>query len=165
LLRLRVFRNLPCFIFKYLITHRMAFFSLSFPALIRSIPELIAGPWPLGFDTVSSYAPFVKIVQTQGLEPAFAGLLWREHVAPLLYWILGLIASFISLSPFAVTKSIAPLLYALLGVSLYSFARRGLVWDQKKAFLLVIIASLYFVPLRLSWDLYKNTLGYAFFLP
>jgi hypothetical protein len=57
----------------------------------------------------------------------------------------------------------APLLYGLLGFSLYYFARIGLGWNQQKSLWLVVLSVLYFVPLRFSWDMYKNTLGLAFF--
>ena len=145
-------------------SRRFVLLSIAFPLGLRTIPELLAGPWPLGFDTVWVYAPFVKDVETQGLGSAFASFFSVNHPAPLVYVLLGLGAVATGAPPFAITKAAAPLLYGFLGLSLYYFGRRGLQWDQKKSLFLVLVTTLYFVPLRFSWDMYKNLLGYAFFL-
>ncbi len=141
---------------------RFLLFSFLFPFLVRTIPELLAGPWPLGFDTVWIYAPFVKRVETQGAASSLGGKL-GEHAAPLMYSLLALEAVVTRAAPFAVTKATAPVLYGFLGFSLYYFGRTGLGWSQQKSLWLMLISVLYFVPLRFSWDMYKNTLGLSFF--
>ena len=146
------------------LAHRYLLAAVALPLVVRTIPEILAGPWPLGFDTVWVYAPFVKDVETEGVGSAFASFFSFNHPAPLVYVLLGLGAVATGAPPFAITKAAAPLLYGFLGLSLYYFGRRGLQWDQKKSLFLVLVASLYFVPLRFSWDMYKNLLGYAFFL-
>ncbi len=154
-------RSMIRFIGSRALAFKFPLLALALPLAIRTIPEVLAGPWPLGFDTVLSYAPFVKDVETQGFGAAFSGV---SHAAPLVYALLGIAAVSTGAPPFAITKAAAPLLYGFLGLSLYYFARRGLHWDQRKCLLLVILTTLYFVPLRFSWDMYKNLLGYAFFL-
>jgi len=144
-------------------THRFLLLSVAIPLVVRTIPEILAGPWPLGFDTVWTYAPFVKDVETKGFQPSLQGFL-DQQAAPLMYFLLGLAAVSTHAAPFAITKAAAPILYAFLGFSIYVFGRRGLGWNQKKSLLLVVVSTLYFVPLRFSWDMYKNTLGYGFFL-
>lgn len=151
-------------LFNAIATRRLALFSILFPISVRAIPEILAGVYPLGFDTVWVYAPFVKDVETEGLGSAFAGLFSVNHPAPLVYVLLGLGAVATGAPPFAITKGAAPLLYGFLGLSLYYFGRHGLQWDQRKSLFLVLVTTLYFVPLRFSWDMYKNLLGYAFFL-
>ena len=143
--------------------HRYLLLSFVFPLAVRTIPEILAGPWPLGFDTVWIYAPFVKDVETKGFVPSVQGVL-NVQAAPLVYALLGLVAVATNGAPFAITKAAAPILYGFLGLSLYIFSRRGLGWDREKAVLLVGVSTLYFVPLRFSWDMYKNTLGLGFFL-
>jgi hypothetical protein len=147
---------------KWVTPRRFLLFSFLFPFAVRTVPEILAGPWPLGFDTVWVYAPFVKEVEMQGAGRAMAGVL-RNQTAPLMYLLLAAVASMTQAAPFVVTKAMAPLLYGLLGFSLYYFARIGLGWNQQKSLWLVVLSVLYFVPLRFSWDLYKNTLGLAFF--
>src|SRR5713226_2121753 len=66
---------------KWVILRRFLLFSGLFPFAIRTIPEILAGPWPLGFDTVWTYAPFVKQVETQGAGSAMDGVL-GQHTAP-----------------------------------------------------------------------------------
>src|SRR3972149_1015023 len=70
-------------------SRRFVLLSIIFPLGLRTIPELLAGPWPLGFDTVLSYAPFVKDVETQGFGSAFASFFSVNHPAPLVYVLLG----------------------------------------------------------------------------
>ena len=43
---------------------------------VRAIPELLAGPWPLGFDAVFRYAPFVHETQESGLGGPIPYLRW-----------------------------------------------------------------------------------------
>lgn len=146
------------------VARRFALIAILLPMGVRTIPELLAGPWPLGFDTVWVYAPFVKDIQTEGLGQGFAQFFTYNHPAPLVYVLLGLGAIVTGAPPFAITKAAAPLLYGFLGLSLYYFGRRGLGWDPRKSLFLVLVTTLYFVPLRFSWDMYKNLLGYPFFL-
>lgn len=145
------------------VTHKFLLLSAAIPLVIRTIPEVLAGPWPLGFDTVWIYAPFVKDVETKGFQASFQGVV-DLRAAPLMYVLLGLAAVATNAAPFAITKATAPVLYAFLGFAIYFFGRRGLGWTPQKSLLLVVVSTLYFVPLRFSWDMYKNTLGYGFFL-
>jgi len=146
---------------RWSLAHTYLLLSIATPLVIRTIPEILAGPWPLGFDTVWVYAPFVKDVETKGLLFSLSGIA-NEQAAPLVFFFLGLAASATKADPFAITKAAAPALYGFLGFSLYWFAKRGLQWDSRKSLLLVLVTTLYFVPLRFSWDMYKNTLGLAF---
>ncbi len=142
---------------------RLAVFAIVFPITVRAIPELLAGVYPLGFDTVWVYAPFVKAVQADGFVSAMNEVA-SVRPAPLMFIILGIVGLGSSAEPFLVTKAAAPLLHGFLVFSIYYFARRRLQWDDKRILLLVLLVSLYFVPLRFSWDMYKNTLGYAFLI-
>lgn len=85
------------------------------------------------------------------------------HTASLVFALLGSAAVVTGAEPFAITKATAPLFYGLLGFSVYYLGRRGLQWDAKSSLPLVLVTTLYFVPLRFSWDMYKNLLGLAFF--
>ena len=144
-------------------TRRLALFSILFPISVRAIPEILAGVYPLGFDTVWVYAPFVKAVQADGLVSAMNEVS-SFRPAPLMFIILGIAGAVSNAEPFLVTKAAAPLLHGFLVFSMYYFARRRLRWDDRRSLLLIVLVSLYFVPLRFSWDMYKNTLGYAFLI-
>ena len=141
-------------------TRRLVLFSILFPLSVRSIPEILAGAYPLGFDTVWVYAPFVQAAQADGFGSAMSELGSFRH-APLMFIFLGIAGVVSNADPFLITKATAPLLHGFLVFSMYYFARHRLRWDDKRSLLLILLASLYFVPLRFSWDMYKNTLGYA----
>lgn len=151
------------FLRQWSMTHKFLLLSAAIPLIIRTIPEILAGPWPLGFDTVWTYAPFVRDVETKGLQSSLQGVM-DQQVAPLMYVLLGLAATFTQAAPFVITKATAPLLHGFIGFTIYFFGRRGLRWAPQRSLLLVVVSTLYFVPLRFSWDMYKNTLGYGFFL-
>jgi hypothetical protein len=142
--------------------NHVALIAVAIPTIVRIIPEILAGSLPLGFDSVWTYAPFLKSVQSNGFDFSVARV-ESYHSAPLMYLLLGIVA-FSNMEPILITKAVAPLLYGLLGFSLYYFGRHGLKWDDRKCLSVVALSSLYFVPLRFSWDLYKNTLGYSFLI-
>ncbi len=129
------------------------------PLLIRSVPEIIAGPFPIGYDTMGSYVPLMLnwgSGNLAGFNPMIGG--W------LIFALFGLTYRATHIDPILIVKIAAPILYGVLGSAEYLFGRKVLAWGGKKSFLLVAIASLYFVSLRLSWDLFRNTLGVALML-
>ncbi len=129
------------------------------PLCIRSVPEIIAGPFPIGYDTMGAYVPMMLDWGSgnfAGFDPKIGG--W------IIFALFGLIYRATHLDPILIVKIAAPILYGVLGSAEYVFGRRVLAWGRKKSFLLVMIASLYFVSLRLSWDLFRNTLGVALML-
>lgn len=130
------------------------------PLAVRAIPEVIAGPYPIGYDTITAYVPYMYDWASgntaRWFNPWVGG--W------LTFAVFGVLHSSTGLNPLIIEKTSAPVLYGLLGVSEYVFARRVIVWTEKKSLLLVLIASLYFVSLRLSWDLLRNTFGMVFML-
>ena len=143
----------------HLIGAKFALSAFLIPLAIRSIPEIIAGPFPIGYDTISSYVPLMLDWGSgnfSGFNPMIGG--W------LIFALFGLIYGATHLDPILVVKIAAPVLYGILGSAEYVFGRKVLGWDRRKSLLLVLIASVYFVSLRLSWDLFRNTLGTALLL-
>ncbi len=53
-----------------IVTRPLALFLFASPISVRVIPEILAGAYPLGFDTVWVYAPFIKAVQAEGFSSA-----------------------------------------------------------------------------------------------
>jgi len=133
-------------------------FAVLFPIAVRTIPEILAGPWPLGTDTVWIYAPFLNGVSKQGLWPPLEGIL-SIRSAPLFFVLVGTVEALVGADPFLLIKAAAPLLHGFLVFSMFYFAKKGLGWDRSRCILVVVLASLYFIPLRFSWDMYKNGFG------
>jgi len=120
------------------------------------IPEILMGAYPLGFDTVSYYIP----ITTQWLTGGFD--FWQAmNLVPLFYVILSAVTAMDI--PFIVSLKILPsLLHAFLALTIYYYANKGLNWSPRKSLLTSLLATLYFVALRVSWDMLRNQLGLIF---
>lgn len=121
---------------------------------IRSIPEIISYPYPIGFDTITYYIPLSIsgiIVDLPYLAP------------PLIYTLIIALQRLVS-DPVIAIKIVGPLLYGVLNVCVYIFARFKLNNSVKDSFITVFISSLHIVNLRVSWDLYKQMLGLTLLL-
>ncbi|MFQ6129029.1 MAG: hypothetical protein ACE5QW_09030 [Thermoplasmata archaeon] len=57
-----------------------------------------------------------------------------------------------------------PFLFGFLVWSFFYFSRKTFHWNDSKVLVASIIICLYFIPLRISWDLYRNLLGIAFLM-
>jgi len=121
----------------------------------RLFPEILAGKWPLGFDTITYYAPVMENWSNGNFNPADF-----NYYAPLCFLLLYFAYS-LSGNVFLTLKIFGPLLYGFLSFSLFFFTTKGLNWSNKKGLLACIVFSAYFVSLRISWDLYRNMLGLA----
>ncbi len=131
------------------------------PLLFRTVPQLLAGTsFPIGYDTVAGYAPFARLVQEHGLG-AEAFLLLQGHSAPLLWILIGSIAS-TGVFPYTLAEILPPLLYGGLGLAICRFARLGLGWTPQAALGAVLLTTSYFLPLRYGWDNLKDVAGLAF---
>ncbi len=127
------------------------------PFVIRLIPEILAWPYPIGFDTIYAYVPWIESGYPLNLDPLT--MLKGTRLFPL----LALLVDRIFFNDAILTvKFLGPLLHALLGLSIYVFARRVLNWDAWKSLLLAIFSSIYFVSLRISWEMYRQMLGTIF---
>ncbi len=143
-------------------TGSAAVLAFAIPFLIRSVPELLAGSFPIGFDTVNLYVPFQVSCNRDGIGGCL-GAVSGTHAAPLLYVILAG-ASIVGASPFLVAKVLGPSLAGALGLSLFTFSTRRLGWSAGSGVVLASIAFLTLPVLRLSWDLHRNTLALSFVL-
>ena len=128
------------------------------PFTIRSIPEILAGPYPIGYDSIASYIPVMR----DWAAGNFASQPSMMVGGPLVFAVLASLYGLTGIDPIFIVKVAGPIVYGVLGVSEYMFAKKYLLWDYKKSISFVLIASIYFVSLRLSWDLLRNTLAMAF---
>lgn len=133
------------------------------PLAVRMIPELIAWPYPLGFDTLGYYIPamrwWINPFSGQSLPTDALGIV---RSAGLFYVISVAFNRFVVTDPFIAVKMLGPLLTGFVSLSVYSYGRLALGWNPWKALLAALIATLYFVGLRISWELYRNMLGVVF---
>jgi len=130
---------------------------LSLGFFIRLIPELLAFPLPIGFDTID-YAFIMK-----------SGVIWNHWSSVftsswLLYALIVPLYSLLQTDPFLLLKVVAPLLFGLNVSGIYLFARKMLGWDMRMGMLAGFFFALQLASLRISWDLLRNTLGLGILL-
>jgi hypothetical protein len=142
------------------ITQKTWFFPLLaflIPFAFRLIPEILMGPYVVGFDTMGFYIPNTLRWLHDGIN--LASLV---STAPMFYSIyLSLV--FLGASPVFTLKIIAPLLLAFLGFSIFYFAKKGIGWSSAKSLFVAVLGTIYFVALRASWDQLREETGLIFF--
>src|SRR4030042_2629595 len=126
------------------------------PLLVRLLPEVLMGQYLLGFDTIAYYVPVVERWVSGGY-----GFLQVMALAPLFY---SIVAGFVSVGVNVVwvLKIMAPVLHGFLGLAIYAYARSGFRWSFGKSLLVSSLATLYFVALRISWDMLRVELALIF---
>lgn len=126
------------------------------PLIVRILPEVLMGPYVVGFDTLAHYVPNTLTWLRDGVG------FWNFLAgAPLIYVLLmGSVAAGI---PIVISlKVIAPLLLGFLGIAVYFYAYKTLSWSAKKSLLVALLATLYFVALRVSWDMLRSEIALIF---
>jgi hypothetical protein len=68
------------------------------------------------------------------------------------------------IGPIMAMKVSAPLLYGLLGLSVFYFSRVELKQTNLTAFFIAVFILLQIAALRVSWDLYRNLLAVSLLL-
>jgi len=126
------------------------------PALVRTIPEILMGPFVTGFDVVAYYIPNTLLWLKDGV-----GFLNLLAIAPFFYLLLMGITS-VGVPIVLSLKIISPLLLGFLGISVYFYANKTLLWSPRKSLLATLFATLYIVALRVSWDMLRTELGLIF---
>ena len=139
--------------------HRFLLAAFLIPLGIRAIPEILVGPYPIGWDTIAFYVP-----NTLDWAAGKAGLAEIVGTAPLMYMISVPVYLLSRVNPVWIFKIMGPVLYGSMILALFRFLRIGLKWPDKQALGGALLTSLYFVTLRVSWDMYRNMLGLTFIL-
>jgi len=135
---------------------RYSLFAFLTPLAVRAVPEVLMGPYVVGFDSIAYYVPFVYSWVRHGVD--FWGFLAE---VPLLYCMLTLTA-LLGLNLVSAIKVFAPLLHGFFALAVYGFSSRALGWSPRKSLLATLLVTLYFVALRVSWDLLRNELALIF---
>lgn len=138
--------------------HKGIYFALlafAVPLIVRLIPEILMGPFVIGFDPLGYYVPTMSVLKN-GVD-----ILTFFGIAPLFYILLtGLTST--GLSIVLSLKVISVLLFGLLSLSIYLYANKALTWSHKKSLLVALFATLWFVSLRVSFDLLRTELALFF---
>ena len=125
---------------------------LSIGFFIRLVPELLAYPLPIGFDTIY-YANVMKDGVIIPHWTAFFTSSWLLNAFTVPSYGVTLI------DPFLLLKVVAPLLFGLNVAGIYWFSRKALGWSSAMGLFAGVFFALQLASLRISWDLLRNTLG------
>lgn len=132
-----------------LIKSLLFFFLLG--CFIRIIPDLIAFPYPIGYDIINYYIPLADKLNTIFPNGSF------QFYPFLLYTF----KSFIPLNPQGLVLSLSSLTYGLFSISIYLLLK-GL--NLKLALFMTIYILFQISVLRTTWDLQKDILALSFTL-
>lgn len=140
---------------EWLKKYRFVIAAFLIPLAVRSIPEALSWPYPIGFDTLN----IVPIIHSGAVFSG--GPVNFFHSTNMLYVFTTLLYNFTGNVVF-VLKFFGPVLLAILCGMLFIYARKGLKWGNWKSLLVSILTATYFVSLRDSWDLYRQSVGLIF---
>ncbi|MEM2995190.1 MAG: hypothetical protein QXI91_04145 [Candidatus Bathyarchaeia archaeon] len=125
--------------------------------IVRFIPEMLAWPHPIGFDTIY-YAFVMKNGVVWPHWSSFFTSSWLFHaISVSLYKVFGS-------NPFILLKVLAPILFGLNVAGIFWFARKMLSWGVRISLLAGFFFALQLASVRISWDLLRNTLGLGILL-
>jgi hypothetical protein len=119
--------------------------------IIRLIPELIAYPYPIGYDVVNYYIPVTTNFQSN----------WNmvSDQFPLYVLMLHVIAIITNLDPPTVVRSTAILIFGFFSISVYQLSKKILHLDRVYCLFLALFVILQISVLRTSWDLHRDMLS------
>src|SRR2546425_9173668 len=87
-------------------SYKFALAAFLLPFTVRAIPEIIAGPYPIGWDTIAFYVP-----TTVDWATGRVGLLQMIAMAPLMYSFSVAVYLASRVNPVWIFKIMGPLLY------------------------------------------------------
>ncbi len=126
--------------------------------LVRAVPEILAGPYPIGLDTLR----YVRaIVDGWALRLAPLSVLKSTNM---FYAIVTGIHGFSGVDAVFLLKALGPLMHGILGFLFFAYARYALKWSFRKSLLSSVLASVYFMSLIISGSYYRQAFASIFFM-
>jgi hypothetical protein len=119
--------------------------------LFRLLPELIAYPYPIGYDVINYYIPVItnfddKWSMVSSQFPLYVSLLHLTSVVS-------------GLGPPTVVRLAAILIFGFFSISVYQLSKKILHLDQVYSLFLALFVILQISVLRTSWDLHRDMLS------
>jgi hypothetical protein len=133
-------------------------FIFSIASLVRTVPELIAYPYPLGYDVINYYIPVVT--NFDKYWPVISGQF--PFYVSLLHVINNSIGS--SLSPHFVVTTFAILTYGIFAISVFFIGRKILKININHSMYLTFFVIFQLSVLRTTWDLHRDLFSLSIML-
>jgi len=127
--------------------------------VLRGTPELLVTLYPVGYETITYYAPAMMSFHSKSLADVFVETF---RAGPLFYVLMWLASMVSGAHSFLLLKVTGPVLYGCLAVVFFVFLRVGLRLEWKMAFLATLLLVFQPVALRVSWDRFRTVLGLVF---
>lgn len=128
----------------------------SIGCIVRAVPDLVARPYPVGYDVINYYIPVITNFQ--------------EHWAivsqqfPLYVLILHSFQLATDLEPQALVSASAIILYGIFSISVFSISRKLLRLSELYSLYLTLFVIFQLPVLRTAWDLHKDIFSLALLL-
>jgi hypothetical protein len=139
--------------------YKFALAAFLLPLTVRAIPEVIAGPYPIGWDIIAFYVP-----NTLDMAAGRMNIWGILGSGPLMYSFIVPIYVLTRINPILLFKVAGPALFGVLCWSVFRLCEKRLGLSIRSAFLSVIFLAFYFVSLRVAWDAYQAELGLTLFI-
>ena len=123
----------------------------SIGCIIRMIPELVAYPHPIGFDTINYYIPAVAYLDK--LWPIISGQF------PVYVYLLHLVNLSTGLSPYHTVLALAVTMFGIFTVSVFLVGKSILRLTAIESIFLSVFVIIQIAVLRTSWDLHRDMLA------
>lgn len=134
----------------------MVLLVFSIGCIVRAVPDLVAHPYPVGYDVINYYIPVITNFQ--------------EHWAivsqqfPLYVLILHSFQLATDLEPQALVIASAIILYGIFSISVFSISRKLLGLSELYGLYLTLFVIFQLPVLRTAWDLHKDVFSLALLL-
>ncbi|KKP87726.1 MAG: hypothetical protein UR93_C0034G0003 [Berkelbacteria bacterium GW2011_GWA2_35_9] len=128
--------------------------------LIRAIPEIMMGKFPIGYDTTTSYLTVISDILHKNINYFTTEQILGHNGLYIIYQVL------INLGlsePLILIKLVSIAMFSLLVISFYCLATKGFHYSPKNSLLVTILFMTSIVAVRISSDLVRNELGLIFF--
>ena len=126
----------------------------SIGCVIRAVPTYINYPYPIGYDSINYYLPFLYNFSNNGIN-------WTTSY-PVYLFIVSFFSKLFLIDPYTFFNFINITLYGLFGVSIQLVFTRLMKISLLQSILFSIFVLVQLCALRMSWDLYRDLLSMIF---
>lgn len=123
----------------------------SIAVLLRLVPEILAFPYPIGYDVINYYLPVIK--NFEGYWPTIS------NQFPFYVSLLHEISEVFHVDPRLVISATIVFVFGLFSITIFSIGRNLLHLDNLQCIFLSIFVIFQLAVLRTSWDLHKDMLA------
>jgi hypothetical protein len=125
----------------------------SIAIVLRLVPEILAFPYPVGYDVINYYLPVIK-----NFEQYWSTI---SNQFPLYVSLLYAISQVFHANPRLVISSSIVLVFGLFSLVIFSIGRNLLRLDNLQSIFLSVFVIFQLGVLRTSWDLHKDMFALA----